>query len=205
MKHSKPSKSDLLEIETNTIVFLIGASGSGKTVVGRRVTAIKGWRLSDSDEEIARRTGTTIDHIFESHGEAHFRKLEEHYISNLRGETGVTIVATGGGLPTIPGMIGRLNTVGTTVHLRADVDMLWKRLTVESSQLADRPLLKEGGKGMLARMIQRREYIYNQAAITLDTNRRSIDEVCAVLCGHVESILGGAEISYKSQRACAFD
>jgi shikimate kinase len=50
--------------------------GAGKTTVGRRVAALLGRPLLDSDQMIESRTGRTVREIFEADGEPAFRALE---------------------------------------------------------------------------------------------------------------------------------
>ena len=48
--------------------FLVGASGSGKTVIGSRVSSLIRWELYDTDAEILKMTGADrISDIFETH------------------------------------------------------------------------------------------------------------------------------------------
>ena len=54
--------------------FLVGASGSGKTVIGSRVSSLIRWELYDTDAEILKMTGADrISDIFETQGEELFR------------------------------------------------------------------------------------------------------------------------------------
>jgi len=57
-------------------LVLIGMMGAGKTTVGRRVAALLGRPLLDSDQMIESRTGRTVREIFEAEGEPAFRALE---------------------------------------------------------------------------------------------------------------------------------
>ena len=51
------------------VVFLVGASGSGKTVIGSRVSSLIRWELYDTDAEILKMTGADrISDIFETQG-----------------------------------------------------------------------------------------------------------------------------------------
>src|SRR4051794_5124818 len=59
------------------LLILVGASGRGKTVIGKRAAEAAGWSLVDTDAEILTRAGTaSINDIFESGGEAQFREFE---------------------------------------------------------------------------------------------------------------------------------
>ena len=55
-------------------IILVGMMGAGKTTVGKLLAKQLGKTFMDCDEEIQRRTGVTITHIFDVEGEAGFRK-----------------------------------------------------------------------------------------------------------------------------------
>jgi len=172
------------------LIFLVGASGSGKTVVGRKVSEIIDWPLHDTDAMIlAEANAARIADIFEYHGESYFREFEARCVDGLASIRSGAIVATGGGLPAIPGMMERLNNLGTCIYLKARLDTLWKRLCIDPKQLDDRPLLKESGKSGLRRLLKDREQTYSQAAITLDTDKLSVEEVCHLVATQVESLI----------------
>ena len=70
--------------------------GSGKTSLGRRVARGLGLSFVDCDEEIVRRTGASVNLIFDIEGERGFRKREKDMLRELSERRG-TLVATGGG------------------------------------------------------------------------------------------------------------
>lgn len=75
---------------------LIGFMGSGKTTVGQQLARVLGVDWVDSDGEIERRSGRTIQEIFSQDGEPAFRALEEDVVADLLAtERGV--VSLGGG------------------------------------------------------------------------------------------------------------
>ena len=57
-------------------VILVGMMGAGKTSIGQRLADRLGWRYLDSDEQVERNTGRTVPEIFETDGEAAFRREE---------------------------------------------------------------------------------------------------------------------------------
>ena len=77
-------------------IILVGMMGAGKTTVGRLLAKQLGKTFIDSDEEIQRRTGVTIPHIFDVEGEAGFRMRESAVIQELLAQNDV-VLATGGG------------------------------------------------------------------------------------------------------------
>ena len=69
--------------------------GSGKTTVGRLLARQLGKSFIDSDEEIQKRTGVTIQHIFDVEGEAGFRQREASVVQELLQRNDI-VLATGG-------------------------------------------------------------------------------------------------------------
>ena len=182
-----------MRVGDRRLVALIGASGSGKTVIAERAATATGWDAYDTDAVILERTRVDrISEIFDEHGEAYFRELERRCVDELGNLGPHVIVATGGGLPAIPGMMDRLNRLGVTVYLRASLDTLWKRLTTDPLQLENRPLLKTGGREALGRLLNEREPIYRRSSLIVDTEKLSVDEVTALLVTQVRSIDPGA-------------
>src|SRR5674476_96850 len=77
-------------------LILVGMMGSGKTTVGRMLAKQLGKIFVDSDEEIIKRTGVTVPHIFDVEGEAGFRQREAAAIRELVVRDNM-VLATGGG------------------------------------------------------------------------------------------------------------
>ena len=64
-------------------VVLVGMPGSGKTAVGRALSARLGVELRDSDTEIVESAQMSIAEIFERFGEPFFRDRESKVIARL--------------------------------------------------------------------------------------------------------------------------
>ena len=82
-------------------LVLVGLPGSGKTAVGRRVANRHSAVFVDLDDQIEKAAGATIPEIFETEGEAGFRKLEREAVRGLGApdpEPGIRrVIAPGGG------------------------------------------------------------------------------------------------------------
>ena len=92
-----------MKVEANRIVvFLVGASGSGKTIIGQRIANQHDWVLVDTDSMILASTEKDkISDIFMSGGESYIRQLETDCIGSICDDESPQkklIVATGGGL-----------------------------------------------------------------------------------------------------------
>ena len=58
-------------------LILLGMSGSGKSTLGVLVAKLTGLKLFDTDRLIEKKFNMKISEIFETKGEAFFRKEEE--------------------------------------------------------------------------------------------------------------------------------
>ncbi|MEM1412678.1 MAG: shikimate kinase, partial [Pseudomonadota bacterium] len=108
-------------------VFLVGPMGSGKTTLGRRAAKLLGMAFIDCDEEIERRTGASVNLIFDIEGEAGFREREARLLAELAGSEGL-LVATGGGVVTGEANRAVLKDSGLVVWLPTSVQQQLRRL-----------------------------------------------------------------------------
>ena len=79
-------------------IFMVGMMGAGKTTVGKLLARQTGKEFIDSDEEIQRRTGVTIPHIFDVEGESGFRQREAAVIRELVKRDNIVLATGGGGI-----------------------------------------------------------------------------------------------------------
>jgi shikimate kinase len=146
-------------------IVLVGLMGAGKSAIGRRLANRLGVPFVDADSEIEKAAGQTVSEIFESHGEAAFRAGERRVIARLL-EQPPHVLATGGGAFMDAETRRRIREVGCSVWLRADLDLLLRRVARRS----DRPLLAAGDKrAILERLIAERYPVYAEADIVVDS------------------------------------
>ena len=82
-------------------IFLIGLMGAGKSTIGKQLARELGKDFRDSDSEIEKRTGVSIDVIFDIEGEPGFRRRETGMLRELVEKRGI-VLATGGGAVLAP-------------------------------------------------------------------------------------------------------
>lgn len=152
-------------------VILIGMMGSGKTTVGRLLAKQLGKTFIDTDEEIQRRTGVTIPHIFDVEGEAGFRQRESSVLEDLA-ERNDLVLATGGGAILSSHNRSVLNASGTVVYLKSNVHDLWQRTRHDTN----RPLLQTADpRGKLQELFEQRDPLYAEIAdIVMHTGKQSV-------------------------------
>ena len=88
-------------------IYLIGPMGSGKTTIGTRLAQLLGLSFYDSDHEIEKRTGASVNLIFEIEGEEGFRKRENQMLRELAAR-GKGILFSSSYLPELLGVCDRI-------------------------------------------------------------------------------------------------
>jgi shikimate kinase len=139
--------------------------GVGKSTVGRKLADSLNSPFVDSDEEIEKAAGLSVQEIFERLGEPEFRRGERRVIERLLNGPPI-VLATGGGAFMDPSTRALMKDKATTVWLRADLDVIWKRV----SRRDTRPLLKrDDPKKVLAELEAVRAPVYAEADIVVDS------------------------------------
>jgi shikimate kinase len=149
----------------NLPIVLVGLMGAGKTSVGRRLAEKLDIPFVDADHEIESAAGKSLAEIFTDHGEAYFREGERRVIARLL-ENGKQVLATGGGAFMNDETRDRIKHHGVSVWLKADLDILLKRV----SKRNDRPLLRnDDPAAVLKKLMDQRYPIYAEANITVES------------------------------------
>lgn len=155
------------------MIFLIGMPGVGKSYWAEQIAAAFNFSLIDLDKRIEAKDGQTITEIFHSKGETYFRNLEAELLQDIIAERQENvIVACGGGTPCVVDNFNNMQKAGSLVYLRADIELLLKRLQNET---VNRPLLQEKDlRSYLQELLNKRKHIYEQAHHILDAETVSL-------------------------------
>ena len=158
-------------------LVLVGLMGAGKSTVGRRLAQTLKLPFRDADHEIEAAAGMTIPEIFAVHGEEHFRDGERRVIARLL-QDGPIVLATGGGAFMNEETRGRIAERGISIWLKADLDVLMRRVRKRST----RPLLQNPDpEGTMRRLMELRHPVYATADITVDSHEAPHDRVVTEL------------------------
>ncbi len=158
------------KLESGNLI-LVGMMGSGKTTMGKALARHLGKHFVDSDEEITKRTGVTVPHIFDIEGEAGFRSRETAIIRDLGGRDKM-VLATGGGAVLAEENRALLGRIGIVIYLRASVHDLWQRTRHDRN----RPLLQTRDPyAKLNELFQQRDPLYQQISdIVVQSGKLSV-------------------------------
>ena len=152
-------------------IFLIGFMGSGKSATGEKIAQKLQKKFIDTDIEIEKKAGLTIPEIFSQKGEEYFRNIEEELLKELVTNEKEAVIACGGGIVERASNRDLLKKE-LTIYLYAPWNELWERI----SQDPHRPLVKKGEK-WVKELYHKREKLYREAGISLDTSGLSIDDI----------------------------
>jgi shikimate kinase len=164
-------------------LILVGMMGSGKTTMGRTIARHLNKDFADSDEEIQKRTGVNIPHIFDIEGEPGFRLRETAVLRELVNRDNI-VLATGGGVVLAEQNRALLKQSGIVVYLRANVHDLWHRTRHDRN----RPLLQTSDPyGKLMEIYQHRDPLYREVAdIVIQSGRQSVHNLMLHLVEEIE-------------------
>lgn len=162
-------------------IALIGFMACGKTTVGALLAKTLGVPFHDLDTFIVDKIHMPIAEIFDSYGEAHFRRLEAHFLRVLSGERQI-VLSTGGGVITTARNIEELRRHFTVVYLYiTPVDVL-ERTRNDTT----RPLLKSRHKAKrVCALYRERLRAYRSAAHIIVNARMPADQVVGQICARL--------------------
>ena len=155
-------------------IILIGPMGSGKTSTGRMLAKEMGYAFADTDEEVTKRTGVSVAHIFDVEGEEGFRKRECLALKECLNDN-KTVVSTGGGIVLSKEIRDLLQDRGTVVYLQTSIRSQVKR----TASTNNRPLLQnKDPKETFEKLMLTRAPLYEEIAdITIMTDNKSLQEM----------------------------
>src|SRR5437763_5919704 len=136
----------ILKLKQTPGIFLVGFMAAGKTTVGRMLAARIGWHFADLDEDIESREKISIADLFDSRGEAEFRRLEtEAMRTRIRKiECGFpTVIALGGGAFVQPDNFSLLENNGVSLWLDCPLDLIRQRVGNSDRPMARDPVAFE--------------------------------------------------------------
>ena len=171
-------------------IILIGYRCAGKTVVGKGLASRMQRRFVDTDDLIESKQGQ-ISEIVSSRGWDYFRAVEKDIIETISKEDNL-VIALGGGGVLDPDNITNLEKNGFIIWLRADSEVLRRRMDQDPRTIASRPtLIGKGPVEELEEMITYRSSFYDRAArIQFDTSALDVKGVIEKILGVLQEELG---------------
>jgi shikimate kinase len=150
----------ILKLKNTPGIYLAGFMGSGKSTIGRLLADRLGWHFVDLDEEIEAAAGIRIFEIFDTRGEAEFRRLEREMMRDRvraieRGRP--TVMALGGGAIVAAENFALIENNGITIWLDCPLETVHRRV----GETSHRPLARNPEE--FARLYESRRESYARA------------------------------------------
>ena len=156
-------------------VVLTGLRGSGKSTIGRVLARLLGYGFRDTDKDIVRRAGTSINDIVARHGWDYFRALERQVVAEVA-RLQKHVIAVGGGALIDEENARVIKERSIVVLLVCDLPVLAARIARHSH----RPSLTGQGpaEAEIAQVWEeRRERYHAVADLTYDVSSQSRSEL----------------------------
>ena len=153
--------------------------GAGKSTLGRALAQALERPFVDTDEQIERETGRTIEEIFRKRGEAGFRDLETACLIEVSRNQGF-IIALGGGALLREENRRVIRATGRSIYLQVRPETIVARLPEHPA----RPILLgmelEERLELLRRLLALREPYYLQSDLVVD-NEGPLEETLGAI------------------------
>ncbi|MFO8011108.1 MAG: 3-dehydroquinate synthase [Dehalococcoidia bacterium] len=166
--------------ENSSNIILTGFSYTGKTQVAGIVAERLGWEVFDTDEQIIRLAGKSIQEIFAENGENDFRQLERRALEDACKRTH-TVISTGGGIVMSDENRRIMSECGVVVCLEAKPETIYRRLTNDAQARGYgvvRPLLDDADPMQrITSLKEIRQNYYAECDWTIHTDHLTPEEV----------------------------
>ena len=144
-------------LKNNNLLYLIGLSGCGKTTLSEKLAKCLSFDVYDTDKIIEEQENTSINLIFENHGEEYFRDLESHILKKVSVKNNA-IISTGGGIIKREENREIIKSSGYAIFIDRDPNLI-----IENIDTENRPLVKNNKEHLLKLYSERIDF-YNSTA-----------------------------------------
>jgi shikimate kinase len=140
--------------------------GVGKSVTGKILSEELRRAFFDTDVLIEKKTGLSINMIFEKFGEKEFRHMESEIIKTLSQQDS-SIISCGGGAILNPLNVKLLGSKGIIINLYASPEVIYERIKSDSR----RPLLNcKNPLDEIIKLLELRKEVYSDCDYAFNTD-----------------------------------
>ena len=159
----------MLSFRKNAIknICLIGLMGSGKSVIGKNLSNLYNISYFDTDIEIEKIEGKSINTIFTDYGENYFRNIEEKICLKILNNENCVISLGGGSI--ISKKIRKIIKKNSySIYLQVKLNNLENRLKFSRK----RPLLNNNSNKseIMRKLLKDRQKYYEKADLIINNN-----------------------------------
>jgi len=170
-----------------TPLYLCGMMGSGKSAAGKILAYKINYEFIDVDQVIEKSEKRPITQIFKAEGEAYFRKIEWETIRKITAGNDRRVVSLGGGSLQNQQIVDHIKLSGFLIFLNPPQSVLLERLR----STENRPMLNTVDTALdqrISDLLKKRRFFYEQAHITVHTNRETPNETAEKIIKEIEAL-----------------
>ncbi|QEG00666.1 Shikimate kinase 2 [Stieleria maiorica] len=163
-------------------IYLTGYRGTGKTTVGKLISAQLATECVDLDDVIEQAAGKSIREIFAEGGEELFRNWESRCLGQVAADQARgRVISLGGGAILRDQNRQVIRQTGVCIWLTAGADVIADRLSTDQTTGQRRPALTDlSAVEEIRELLARREPLYRQSAdFVLETDQKSPEQLAA--------------------------
>jgi XRE family aerobic/anaerobic benzoate catabolism transcriptional regulator len=154
-------------------IALVGLRGAGKSTLGQKLAAGRGWRYVELDKEIELESGMSLPELFSLYGQSGFRRFERRTLERLIEENSQMVLAVGGGVVAEDETYAFLLSKCFTVWLKASPEEHMSRVIAQGDL---RPMAGNAqAMDDLKRILNAREPLYRKADAVVDTSGQTVE------------------------------
>jgi len=160
-------------------IALIGLRGGGKSTLGRLLADKLGVPFIELDREVEKRSGASLNEIFDMFGQETFRRAEREALEAVLAKYREFVMATSGSIVTEPGTLELLLASCFTVWVRATPDEHMRRVMAQGDM---RPMANSGrAMADLVSILKSREPLYAKAEAAVTTSGKTPEDTVGEL------------------------
>ena len=180
-------------------LYLAGFRGTGKSAVGRELSARLARPLVDLDAEVQRMANRSIAEIFGNLGEPEFRRLESEALASVSDLDRAAVVSLGGGAVLRPENRDLIRRTGVCVLLSASAETIAARIQADAASAAQRPALTDlAALEEIRHLLAARRSVYESVAdLRIETDNR---DIAAIVEQIASSLSAGSDCSGGAAR-----
>ena len=156
--------------KTMQSILLTGFRATGKSLIGKLLAKRLEYHFIDTDHELCRRAGQTVEEIVADRGWQGFRTLERALLQEMAGQQ-KTVLAVGGGAIEHEDIWSLLRATYYIIWLQADKKTILSRMAADDKSSKQRPALtSQSIEDEIGEVLSRRLPLYASGSdIAFDT------------------------------------
>ncbi len=154
-------------------IFLCGFMGSGKSTVGKALSAELNYDFVDLDDKIETENKMSINEIFKNFSEEYFRNLETKTLKNVC-KSDKQVISLGGGTAIKQENVDIIKSSGILIYLEVNENTVFNRLKDDNT----RPLLNVDDKlSVIKEMMSKRTPVYQKNADFIVNGNQNAEKI----------------------------